>query len=74
LDYARLYTLHRAGSFFVPSAGSNLDARRLFSAPIDRSSGVICDQIILLNGYPAMVITPTICVVFASGMPTAAKL
>ena len=51
LDYARLYTLHRSGSFFVTRAKSNLDARRLYSAPVDSSSGVICDQTILLNGF-----------------------
>ncbi|MBI3605212.1 MAG: IS4 family transposase [Nitrospirae bacterium] len=50
LDFARLYALHQSGSFFVTRAKSNLNARRLYSAPIDRSSGVICDQTILLNG------------------------
>jgi transposase len=28
----------------------NLDARRLYSAPVDRSTGLICDQTIALNG------------------------
>jgi hypothetical protein len=51
LDYDRLYTLHRAGSFFVTRTKSNLNARRLYSAPVDRSSGIICDQRITLNGY-----------------------
>ena len=51
LDFARLYALHRSGSFFVTRAKSNLNARRLYSAPVDRSSGVICDQTILLNGF-----------------------
>lgn len=49
LDYARLYGLHRAGSFFVIRAKSNLNARRVYSAPVDRSSGIICDQSIVLN-------------------------
>ena len=51
LDFERLYVLHQAGSFFVTRAKSNLDARRLYSASIDRSTGVICDQTIALNGF-----------------------
>ena len=49
LEYARLNALHRAGSFFVIRAKSNLSARRVYSAPVDRSSGIICDQSIVLN-------------------------
>jgi hypothetical protein len=52
-DFERLYTLHQAGAFFVIRAKSNLDARRLYSAPCDRASGVICDQTIALNGFYA---------------------
>jgi IS4 transposase len=51
LDFERLFTLHQAGSFFVTRAKWNTDARRVYSAPTDRSSGVICDQSIALNGY-----------------------
>jgi hypothetical protein len=51
LDYQRLYVLHQAGAFFVTRAKSNLDARRVYSAPTDRASGLICDQTIGLNGY-----------------------
>jgi hypothetical protein len=51
LDFERLYRLDQAGSFFVTRAKRNLDARRLYSAPVDRSSGLICDQTIGLNGY-----------------------
>jgi len=50
IDYARLYTLHQAGAFFVTRAKSNLDARRLYSALTDRATGVICDQCIAFNG------------------------
>lgn len=53
IDYARLYTLHQAAAFFVTRAKSNLDARRLYSAPTDRSTGVICDQVIAFNGRHA---------------------
>ena len=50
IDYARLYALHQAAAFFVTRAKSNLDARRLYSAPTDRRTGVICDQVIAFNG------------------------
>ncbi len=51
LDFQRLYTVHQAGSFFVTRAKSNLDARRVYSAPVDRKTGVVCDQLIALNGH-----------------------
>jgi hypothetical protein len=51
LDFERLYTLDQAGAFFVTRAKSNLDARRLYSAPSDRTNGIIADQTIVLNGY-----------------------
>lgn len=53
IDYARLYVLHQAAAFFVTRAKANLDARRVYSALADRSSGVICDQTIALNGFYA---------------------
>ena len=51
VDFERLYALHRAGAFFVTRAKSNLNAHRLYSAPTDRASGVICDQAIALDGH-----------------------
>jgi IS4 transposase len=51
LDFGRLHTLHQAGAFFVTRAKSNLNARRVYSAAVERSTGVICDQRIMLNGY-----------------------
>jgi len=50
VDYARLYALHQAGSFFVTRAKSNMDARRVYSATSDREAGVVCDQRVMLNG------------------------
>jgi Domain of unknown function (DUF4372)/Transposase DDE domain len=58
LDFERLYTLHRAGSFFVTRAKSNSKFKRLVSQPVDRSAGLICDQLVALTvfyshqGYP----------------------
>jgi len=50
VDFARLNVLHQAGAFFVTRAKSNMDWRRLYSAPSDRPAGIICDQIIELAG------------------------
>jgi len=50
IDYARLHVLHQAGAFFVIRARANLDATRVSSAAVERTSGVICDQSIALNG------------------------
>jgi len=51
LDFERLYVLHRAGAFFVTRSKANLDARRIYSALTDRSTGIICDHTIALNGF-----------------------
>jgi IS4 transposase len=50
VDFTRLFALHQAGAFFVTRAKSNLNERRLYSAPVDRSTGLICDQIVVLQG------------------------
>ena len=58
LDFARLYKLHLASAFFVTRARKRFDFQRLYSQPVDRTTGVICDQIITLvnpvprKGYP----------------------
>ena len=51
LDFARLYALHQAGSFFVTRAKRGMYARRVYSTATDRTTGVICDQRIALNGF-----------------------
>jgi len=53
LDFSRLYKLHQAGAFFVTRGKSNMDARRVYSVATDRTTGVICDQVIALNGFYA---------------------
>ena len=50
LDFARLYVMHQAQSFFVTRAKSNIRLRRVYSGAVDRSTGVICDQTIALTG------------------------
>ena len=51
IDFQRLYRLHQAGSFFVTRAKRNMDAQRRYSRPTDRSTGVIFDQTLVLQGY-----------------------
>lgn len=54
LDLDRLYALDQAGSFFVTRAKCHLKLRRLYSMPVDRGSGLICDQRIVFNHYRAL--------------------
>ena len=51
LDFERLGRFQDAGSFFVIRAKSNLKAQRRYSHPVDRSTGLICDQTIVLTGF-----------------------
>ena len=47
------FTLDQAGGFFITRAKRNLDARCVYSAPVDRDTELICDQTIALNGFYA---------------------
>ena len=53
LDFARLFLMHQSRAFFVIRAKKNLDCRRLYSHPVDKSTGLQCDQEVMLNGYQA---------------------
>jgi hypothetical protein len=48
-DLVRLYRLTTAGAFFVVRARKNQRLRRIRSRPVDRTSGIICDQIVRLE-------------------------
>jgi hypothetical protein len=58
LDFERLHRLHTDLAYFILRAKSNTQLRRLYSAPVDRSTGVICDQTVRLvveksaNAFP----------------------
>ncbi len=58
LDFARLYRWTLAGAFFVTRARKNFRFRRVISHEVDKTTGVQCDQTILLKwfyplqGYP----------------------
>lgn len=51
LDFGRLFAMHQAGAFFVTRAKRGMDAHRVYSMPIDRNTGIICDQRIVLDGF-----------------------
>ena len=50
LDFARLHRLQQASSFFVIRAKSNMVCRRVYSHAVDKSTGLRCDQTIMLTG------------------------
>jgi hypothetical protein len=51
LDYKSLFTLHQSGAFFVVRAKRGMNAHRVYSMKVDRSTGIICDQRIVLDGF-----------------------
>jgi hypothetical protein len=51
LDFERLHRFHLAGSFFITRGKSNLRVQRRYSHPVDRSTGLICDQTVVLSGF-----------------------
>ena len=53
LDFQRLCTIHQSSAFFVTRAKSNFDFKRLYSKPVDKSAGVLCDQVVTLQGFYA---------------------
>lgn len=50
LDFGRLYNIHRVPAFFVIRAKRNLRFRRIYSRPVDKTSGLRADQVIVLQG------------------------
>jgi len=53
LDFDRLYTMEQCSAFFVTRTKTNTNFRRLYSNRVDKSTGVQCDQIIVLTGFYA---------------------
>jgi hypothetical protein len=50
LDFNRLYTMNQCLAFFVIRSKINTKFRRLYSRKVDKSTGLRCDQIIILTG------------------------
>lgn len=53
MDFSRFYTIHQSSAFFITRAKRNLQFKRLYSHIIDKTTGLQCDQIIVLKGYYA---------------------
>jgi hypothetical protein len=53
LDFARLYNIHRASAFFVTRSKINFSRKRLYSQPVDKATGIQCDQIVVLKDHYA---------------------
>lgn len=51
LDFERMYFIHQSKSFFVIRAKNNLQFNRMYSAAVDKTSGIRCDQTGTLKGY-----------------------
>jgi hypothetical protein len=49
-DFDRLHLLHQAQAFFVTRATSNTHLRHVYSVPLDRGTGIICDQTVARTG------------------------
>lgn len=54
VDFARLYTMHQSGAFFVTRAKSNINAQRVYSTPVAKTTGLNCDQRIKLCGVKSL--------------------
>jgi Domain of unknown function (DUF4372)/Transposase DDE domain len=53
IDFRRLRRIQQTSAFFVTRAKSNFKFKRLYSNRVDKSTGVQCDQIIVLTGFYA---------------------
>ncbi len=53
LDFERLYTFNQIPAFFVTRAKNNLQYKRRYSHPVNKETGLRCDQTIMLTGFYA---------------------
>jgi hypothetical protein len=53
LDFTRLYQMHQGLSFFLLRAKRNTRLRRLYSAAVDKTTGVLCDQTVVPSNTDA---------------------
>lgn len=51
VDFARLHRIQEASAFFVTRAKSNFQSQRQYSRPVDKSTGLQCDQTVVLTGF-----------------------
>jgi hypothetical protein len=53
LDFERLYAFNQVPAFFVTRAKSNTKCKRRYSHPVDKNTGLLCDQTVILTGFYA---------------------
>ena len=53
IDFTRLHAIHQAGAFFVIRAKDNFRFRRLSSLPVDKSTGMQCEQVVTTKNFYA---------------------
>ena len=53
LDFKHLYNIHQAKAYFIIRAKENLSFQRVYSHPVDKTTGVLVDQTIRLKGFYA---------------------
>lgn len=58
IDFKRLFRLHQAGAFFVTRLKDNTCYRVVESLETDKTTGIICDQVICLTGSKASIAYP----------------
>jgi hypothetical protein len=51
VDYTRLYRITLLSAYFIVRAKSNLNFERMYSRQVDKSKGVMCDQVGKLKGF-----------------------
>lgn len=58
IDFGRLYFIHQCDAFYVTRAKDNFKFVRIKSSPVDKSIGIICDQIIRLKNQKVSMAYP----------------
>lgn len=51
LHFKRLHTIHQNNSFFIVRAKQSISFKRVYSRPVDRTTGLRCDQTIILKHF-----------------------
>lgn len=58
LNFGRLYSFNQTPAFFIIRAKANTKLRCLYSQPVEKSSGLRCDQIVVLDGHNSRRVYP----------------
>ncbi len=59
IDFKRLHRIAQLGAFFVIRMNKKIRFKRVYSHPIDKNTGLICDQTVLLNSEFALKTYPS---------------